>query len=345
MLLLLLACSKSSAFISNSQRQTDEKEPPNFPTNENGEFIVDTKALPVIEDFVPYHRIPNPDPNKDGLVNIRNPEEKAYIKEVEKSDRLEAAESGSSNMNFYVYRVAKIDMERKDIKDFHDLWSKTRRMDTIATVNQIESPDVEITAGKKFLLPTVDGLFIKKGKASSGYEIILQKECAPFISKETKVFIIDGTAFYFIPGGRFSPTQRAYFLDTNMIMPLSSSVLTSSFGYRVSPISGAWKFHKGVDLAAKVGTPVFACKGGKVSSILKNDPIYGNCLILSHSGGMTSVYAHLSEILVSKEGEQIKGGQTIGKVGVTGATTGPHLHFEIRQNGSAQDPSSYLRLK
>lgn len=86
---------------------------------------------------------------------------------------------------------------------------------------------------------------------------------------------------------------------------------------------------------------MYACKGGTVSLAVRNDAIFGNYIIISHSGGLTSVYAHLSKISV-RQGQTVRSGQTIGEVGQTGAATGPHLHFEIRRNGKATDPEELL---
>ena len=88
----------------------------------------------------------------------------------------------------------------------------------------------------------------------------------------------------------------------------------------------------------------YACKTGTVQYAVNMDATYGNYVILSHGGGMTSLYAHMSKILVQK-GESVSAGQEIGKVGSTGLATGPHLHFEIRLNGEAQDPQKYLPKK
>ena len=141
---------------------------------------------------------------------------------------------------------------------------------------------------------------------------------------------------------RFTATTRAFFIDSNILMPLEKSNITSDYGMRISPISGNWKFHKGIDLGASEGTPVYACKNGKVVVCVKNDKTFGNYIILSHSDGMTSVYAHLSKINVKKD-EIIRKGYQIGNVGSTGAVTGPHLHFEIRKNGIATNPFDMIK--
>ncbi|NJK52520.1 MAG: M23 family metallopeptidase [Leptolyngbyaceae cyanobacterium SU_3_3] len=115
------------------------------------------------------------------------------------------------------------------------------------------------------------------------------------------------------------------------LFPLSiPSVITSVFGWRVHPISGNQRFHSGTDLGAPMGTPVLAALTGRV---LLADFFggYGLAIALEHSQGtQQTLYAHLSEIFV-KPGEVIKQGTVIGRVGSTGNSTGPHLHFEFRQ--------------
>ena len=207
--------------------------------------------------------------------------------------------------------------------------------ETVATLNAIDAVNTPLL-GKELILPTVPGIFIPK-QPKSALDFLLEKEMAPLITKSTPLYRAEGREYYFLQGKRFSSTQLAFFLDTSIRMPLEDSVLTSDFGYRVSPISGTWKFHSGVDLAAPTGTPVYACKGGKVQSAVKNDPVFGNYIILQHANSTTSVYAHLSEISVKKD-ETVSKGKIIGKVGTTGASTGPHLHFEVRQNGRPMNP-------
>ena len=115
--------------------------------------------------------------------------------------------------------------------------------------------------------------------------------------------------------------------------------ITSPFGYRVHPILGYKKLHTGIDISAPSGTPVIAAGSGTViaSRFMGG---YGNCIMIDH-GSKVSVYGHLSGRAVSA-GQSVSAGQTIGYVGSTGMSTGPHLHFEVRVNGSLQNPLNYL---
>lgn len=118
-----------------------------------------------------------------------------------------------------------------------------------------------------------------------------------------------------------------------LIWPVKGPV-TSGFGYR-------WgRMHAGIDIGAGTGVPIRAAKGGVVT-FAGTMSGYGNVVIISHGGGFTTLYAHQSRI-ASSDGQQVSQGQVIGYVGSTGRSTGPHLHFETRVNGNAQDPRRYL---
>lgn len=120
--------------------------------------------------------------------------------------------------------------------------------------------------------------------------------------------------------------QRAF-----MRSPLSILRVTSTFGMRTHPISGRWKMHTGMDYGAPTGTPVWSVASGVVTHAGRRGG-YGNLVEISHPGGIKTRYAHLSRILV-RRGQAVRQQQTIGKVGSTGYSTAPHLHFEFLVNG------------
>lgn len=115
--------------------------------------------------------------------------------------------------------------------------------------------------------------------------------------------------------------------------------LTSPFGYRWHPVTKEYKLHTGMDLGVPTGTPVYAMADGKVI-LSEYSSSWGNYVIIYHGNGISSLYAHFSKRLVSV-GETVKAGQKIGLSGSTGWSTGPHLHFEIRKDGTPIDPTPY----
>ncbi len=124
--------------------------------------------------------------------------------------------------------------------------------------------------------------------------------------------------------------------------PVKTPVVSSHFGTRVDPFNGRVAMHSGIDFKAPTGTPVMASGAGKVIKAGRSGG-YGKVVTIRHPSGFTTRYAHLSSILV-KEGQRVKLGQKIGKIGSTGRSTGPHLHYEVRSNGSARNPSKYLKV-
>ena len=117
-------------------------------------------------------------------------------------------------------------------------------------------------------------------------------------------------------------------------------VVSSGFGYREHPLSGEEKFHNGVDLAVEKGTRVLAFADGVVDFVGKSDA-YGNYVQLRHANGVTSFYAHCSELLLPK-GTEVKAGDVIALSGDTGNVTGPHLHFELKVDGVRIDPADHI---
>ncbi len=120
----------------------------------------------------------------------------------------------------------------------------------------------------------------------------------------------------------------------------ASHDITSGFGWRYHPILKTRRFHQGIDIGAPSGSRIVAAAAGTV--IFAGDRGgYGNTVMIDHGDGLVTVYAHQSRIAVS-EGQRVRRSQTIGRVGSTGLSTGPHVHFETRVNGHARDPLGYL---
>ena len=125
------------------------------------------------------------------------------------------------------------------------------------------------------------------------------------------------------------------------IMPIDADHVGSVFGHRLDPIAGVNAMHEGVDFVADAGTRVISSAGGVVT-MAEYHPQYGNLIEIDHGNEFSSRYAHLSKVLV-KPGQLLKRGQQIGLSGNTGRSTGPHLHFEVRYKGVAQNPERFLR--
>jgi len=216
--------------------------------------------------------------------------------------------------------------------------------ETIATLNHIGGNQVNLT-DKEILLPTVPGLFISV-ESEDSLQIILKTRCFEILQNDNVCYNFGTEKMIFLENERFNPTERAYFLDTSLGLPLQANqfIISSGFGPRINPFSGEWKDHKGIDFAAQTGTPVFAVAEGTVS-FAKYDTTFGNYIILKHrNADATSVYAHLDKMTV-RYGDKVKKGDIIGYVGQTGLATGPHLHFEIRFGGIAEDPEKLLPVK
>lgn len=132
---------------------------------------------------------------------------------------------------------------------------------------------------------------------------------------------------------------------SNFALPITGAVISSGFGWRVHPVTGARKLHKGVDFAAPTGTPIFAAADGVVTDAGWTDGGYGNIVELRHEDGSVTLYAHTNKVYVSK-GQVVNKGQAIAEVGTTGLSTGPHLHFEVQPDGkTAVDPMDYLQMR
>jgi murein DD-endopeptidase MepM/ murein hydrolase activator NlpD len=138
---------------------------------------------------------------------------------------------------------------------------------------------------------------------------------------------------------RFFEEQTAKLASTPTIWP-TTGWLVSAYGSRTDPFTGKSAFHYGMDIASSFGNPVVATADGFVSHV-KREKIGGNTVIISHGGGFTTVYCHLSKFAV-KAGQRVKRWDVIGYIGQTGKALGPHVHYEVRRNGKAVNPYKYI---
>jgi murein DD-endopeptidase MepM/ murein hydrolase activator NlpD len=133
--------------------------------------------------------------------------------------------------------------------------------------------------------------------------------------------------------------KRKLLSSTPSIWP-TQGFLSCSFGFRQSPFTGLKEFHRGLDVSSKTGTPVIAPAEGVVVEV-GHDKDFGEVVRLEHGFGYTTFYAHLSETVV-KKGQRVHRGQMIARVGNTGRTTGPHLHYELHVNGLPVNPQRFI---
>jgi len=118
------------------------------------------------------------------------------------------------------------------------------------------------------------------------------------------------------------------------------SRIASGYGYRIHPIYKTRKLHTGMDFSAKSGTPIYATGDGKISEVKKSRRGYGNHVIIDHSYGYKTLYAHMTKYIVHK-GQKVKRGEVIGYVGSTGTSVAPHLHYEVHKNGRKINPVNF----
>jgi len=215
--------------------------------------------------------------------------------------------------------------------------------ESLVLLNGIRSPD-SLQAGKNLLLPNQPGIFIPLNPENDLEKLIY----AWRISSLSDVQIIRvkknnrELSFYYLPGERFHSLERSFFLNTLFRFPLPSGVVTSSYGMRINPFTRRKHFHHGVDIAAPQATEVYAAANGTVL-ITGTDDTLGNYIAVTHRGDFTTIYGHLQETYVIA-GQKVQSGAIIGAVGSTGLSTGPHLHFEIRNAGESWDPSEMLHI-
>lgn len=234
-----------------------------------------------------------------------------------------------SNPIFYTYSVGA----------HEDIWTiiaKTSlNIDTIATLNRLDFIGL-VEEGKEVYLPDTLGLFFSEER----YD---KQELAQLYSIDEEGILsvadpLENTkSLYFLPEIELSFLERTFLTGVVFHAPILG-VQTSGYGNRIDPFVNEMTFHGGIDIATKEGKIVRASRGGKVV-YAEAENGYGNLVILRHEHGYYTLYGHLGEIIVEID-ENVERGQPLGKVGVTGKTTGPHLHFEIRRHNQQLNPDN-----
>ncbi|WP_372713269.1 peptidoglycan DD-metalloendopeptidase family protein [Ilyobacter sp.] len=264
--------------------------------------------------------------------------EKEYVLNVEKVEDVKKPEEKSFSVpTFEIYQVRSGDSLYKIAKKFNQELAVLR-----ANNPQLGSV---LKVGDKLNIISGNGIFYKVKKGDSLYKI----------SKQYNVKIDDIMNYNKLKNNSLKAGQSLYLPNPDLkhvvkqaaakkrsvdfSMPVKWKGVTSPFGRRFHPVLKRYIYHKGVDLKAQY-VPLYAAKDGKVSYAGWMSG-YGKIIIIKHSGGYETRAAHLTNINV-KPGQYVKQGQVIGKTGMTGRVTGPHLHFEIRKNGVPYNPMKYL---
>ena len=217
-----------------------------------------------------------------------------------------------------------------------------RNFGTLLSVNNIDNAR-RISVGQVLRIPSTDGLLytVKKNETLAGIAAAHDVSVTALLDANdlTQETLSVGQKL-FIPGAVLSFFELRKALGELFIYPIRGR-LTSPFGYRSDPFTGARSFHSGIDLAAPTGTAVKATLDGKIAETGVSR-IFGNYVIITHDRGYQSLYGHLSAVYV-KRGQYVTQGTAIGAVGNTGYSTGPHLHLSIYKNGNLINPFSVLK--
>jgi murein DD-endopeptidase MepM/ murein hydrolase activator NlpD len=205
-------------------------------------------------------------------------------------------------------------------------------LDTIASLNREWGSGVHlIQIGEAIKIPNQDGIYIEIDR---DLDALCQEKGVPVevvyaVNGVDQTQVSPGIELFF-PGVQHTGIERSVITGSAFLKPVVGW-LTSGFGYRRDPFTDVMHFHRGIDLAAAVGTTVRAALDGKVV-VVGSDPVLGNYILIRHQISYSTLYGHLSHVWVSR-GDTVTRGQRIGAVGNTGKSTGPHLHFEIRRGG------------
>jgi murein DD-endopeptidase MepM/ murein hydrolase activator NlpD len=214
--------------------------------------------------------------------------------------------------------------------------------DTLISYNGIKQTRL-LQIGQVLKIPNQDGLLytVKNGDTLTAIAEKYQADMGA-IQTVNELFsekITVGSGL-FIPGARLDWVDLQEINGDLFAWPVYG-YLTSRYGYRVSPFTGARQFHSGIDIGAAMGTPIRAAMGGRVSAVGYDDA-YGNYVVITHHAGYRTLYGHMSVVRV-KQGSYIGTGERIGDVGSTGRSTGPHLHFTVYKNGVTVNPRNLLK--
>lgn len=243
----------------------------------------------------------------------------------------------SYNLSYFAYRVRSGDMIGK-IAEAFDISS-----DTIISVNNIRNSRL-LQIGDYLKIPTMPGILYTTKKDGESIESVAEKykidskKCSVVNHVEVDAALAAGTTL-FVPDAELDWVTRQEINGDLFRKPIHARwYKSSSFGWRASPFTGARSYHSGVDMACPMGTSIYAALPGKVTATGYNST-YGNYVIVAHHSGYKTLYGHMSAILCHT-GNYVTQETRIGKVGSTGLSTGPHLHFTVFKNGKQVNPEN-----
>ena len=262
------------------------------------------------------------------------------LSDSEAADAVPEGDSSASSITYQTYRVKQGDMIGF-IADKYDITT-----DTIISVNNIKSSRL-IQVGQYLKIPSMPGIIYtvrKNGETpatiAASYKVDAQ-QCANVNALSVDTELKAGTSL-FVPEAELDWMTRQEINGDLFHRPIHGRYwISSRYGWRTSPFNAAKRtFHGGLDMAANSGTPIYAALDGKVSTTGFN-ATYGNYVIITHHSGYKTLYGHMSQI-TCKKGNFVYTNTMIGRVGSTGMSTGPHLHFTVYKNGKSINPSLVL---
>ena len=215
-------------------------------------------------------------------------------------------------------------------------------LDTVASLNRTAGIGVHsLAVGEVIQIPNQDGIFLPVGNDLDALSLRhgVLPETVLSTNRVTRDVLRPSMELFF-PGVQHSGRELTLVIGAAFQLPANGWV-SSRFGPRIDPFTGRRSFHRGIDIAAARGTPIRATQGGRVAAVGRG-AVLGNYIIVSHFlAGYSSLYGHLDRIYVSR-GQTVRRGETVGRMGSTGRSTGPHLHFEIRRGNIQLDPAQFI---
>ncbi|MBQ3825364.1 MAG: peptidoglycan DD-metalloendopeptidase family protein [Spirochaetaceae bacterium] len=272
----------------------------------------------------------------ENMESIENGESLTEMLESEETTHVAA-----DGVTYLSYRVKAGDM----IGKIAERYGVTE--DTLLSVNNIQNSRT-LQINQYLRIPSMAGILYTVGKNGETIKDISEKyeinadDCA-YVNKVALESTLSAGASLFLPGARMDYTTRQEINGDLFVKPLHSYYyLSSYYGYRTSPFDSSRRtFHGGIDMAAYQGTAIYAALSGTVTETGYSS-VYGNYVIISHHSGYKTLYGHMSKILAHK-GQVVNTSTQIGKVGSTGMSTGPHLHFTVYKNGKTVNPLGLIK--